>query len=208
MHYRHHRTPRFFGRLCRPYLAAIAVLVAAAFVSGCARDEITAPAAPTVGQFTVDASRAWAYVDLASGDTVSQTDAANSTTWDIAFNATSVHLNGGTDGPAGVAGFCVCQNAAATNDQILAMTPDNQAAAFTAVTSASIPVVDDKWNSDVFTTSPWYRYDLAGDHRISPTFDVYFVRRGAAVYKLQLINYYGAAGETRRITVRYSKVRG
>lgn len=208
MHYRHYPITKLFGRFRTSYVAVIGVLATAALVSGCARDEITAPEAPVVGQFTVDASTAWTYVDLSSGDTVAEADPATSTTWDIAFNATSVHLNGGNDGPAGVTGFCVCQNSAATNNQILAMTPDNQESAFTNVTSASIPVVDDKWASDVFATNPWFRYDLAGDHRISPTFDVYFVKRGAAVYKLQLINYYGAAGETRRITARYSKVRG
>ena len=207
-HRRHDPITKLFGRFCTPYIAAVGVLVTAGLVSGCSRDEITAPEAPVVGQFTVDASKSWAYVDLTSGDTVPQADAATSTSWDVGFNATSVQLNGGTHGPAGVTGFCVCQNAAATNDQILAMTPDNQEAAFTNVTSASIPVVDDKWTSDVFATNPWYRYDLAGDHRISPTFDVYFVKRGSTVYKLQVINYYGAAGETRRITVRYSKVRG
>lgn len=207
MHYRHRPASKPFGRLRTPYFAAI-VVVAAGVASGCSRSEITAPATATVGQFTVDASKAWVYVDLSSGAAVAQTDAAASTTWDIGLNATSVQLNGGANGPAGVMGFCVCQNAAATNDQILQMTADNQDASFSSVTSASIPVVDGKWTSDAFTANPWYRYDLAGDHRVSPTFDVYFVKRGTTVYKLQIVNYYGTAGEARQITVRYSKVRG
>jgi hypothetical protein len=86
------------------------------------------------------------------------------------------------------------------------MTPENQADAFTSVTAAAIPPAPASWSSDVFATNRWYRYDLAGDHRISPTFDVYLVRRGAIVYKIQLINYYGPAGETRRITFRYAKL--
>jgi hypothetical protein len=208
MHDRHHPATSFFERFRTSYIAAILVAAAAGLASGCARSEITAPETPSVGQLNIDASQAWAYVSLDSGVAVSQTDPASSTTWDIGFNATSVQLNGGANGPGDVTGFCICQNADATNDQVLEMTPENQDSAFTAVTTSSIPSAADEWTSDVFTTDPWYRYDLAGDHRISPAFEVYLVKRGAAVYKLQLINYYGPTGETRQIAVRYSKVRG
>ena len=60
----------------------------------------------------------------------------------------------------------------------------------------------------VFRTSPWHRYNLLGDHRISPVYNVYLVRRGAVVYKVQVTNYYGPAGETRRISFRYEQIAG
>lgn len=176
--------------------------------AGCNRGEITMPVTASTEQITVDASTAWAYVDLSSGASVAQTDAQLSSTWDIGFNATNVALNGGPSGPAGVTGYCVCQNAGATNDAILAMTPESEAADFTSVTGADIPVSASSWSSDVFATSKWYEYDLLGDHRISPTFDVYLVKRGATVYKLQIINYYGPAGESRRISFRYARLVG
>lgn len=185
-------------------------LALAGTIAGCSRSEIVAPhdTISPVGQFTANASTDWAYVDLSTGDTTAQTDASTSTNWDIAFKTTSVMLNGGANGPGGVTGYCLCQNATATDDAILAMTPESEEPAFTETTAASVPTSASVWDPDVFANDPWYKYDLAGDHHISPTFNVYLVKRGATVYKLQLINYYGPAGETRQITVRYSKVIG
>ena len=61
----------------------------------------------------------------------------------------------------------------------------------------------------VFDAKRWYRYNVTGtDHQVWPTFDVYLVRRGAALYKVQIVGYYGPAGEPRRITLRYAKVAG
>lgn len=194
-------------RLIRPTLTAASFALALAS-SACARGEITAPdVAPVVGQTTVNASTSWAYVSLAAGAAIPQTDATTSLTWDIGFNATNVSLNGGTTGIAGVTAYCLCQNAAATNEQILAMTPANQLAAFDAVTAASIPAGTTGWSSDLFVTAKWYKYNILGDNRISPTFDVFLVQRGTTVYKVQIINYYGPANESRRITTRYAKLR-
>lgn len=189
----------------RLLFAIAGVLLATA---ACGRGEITLVETPAAGQLTVDASTAWAYVDLAAGAVVPQTDAKTSSTWDIGFNATSVAVNGGTNGPAGVTAYCICQNAAASADRILAMTPTGEASDFTEVSAATIPTATAAWSADAFTTNRWYRYNLAGDNKISPTFDVYLVKRGARVYKLQIVNYYGPAGETRRITFRYAAIQG
>lgn len=184
-----------------------ALLLPAAFIMGaCGRGEIAAPVSISVDQLTVDASSAWSYVDLSTGATVPETSASTSMRWDIGFNATNVVLNGGANGPAGVTAHCLCQNAAATNGEILAMTPESQADAFTRITAASIPSAGAAWSSEAFAANKWFRYDILGDHRISPTFDMYLVRRGSRVYKLQLIDYYGPAGESRRITLRYARL--
>jgi hypothetical protein len=58
----------------------------------------------------------------------------------------------------------------------------------------------------VFGVNPWYRYNLTGENIIHPTFDVYLLKRGPDVYKLQLIDYYSPAGEPRNITFRYAKL--
>jgi hypothetical protein len=185
-----------------------AVFGATLLLAGCRRGEITMPVTASTEQITVDASAAWAYADLSAGQSVVETDAQSSMTWDIGFNATNVVLNGGANGPAGVTAYCICQNAAATNDEILAMTPESEGDDFSSVTSADVPSAAASWSNDVFATSKWYRYDLLGDHRISPTFDVYLVKRGATVYKLQVTGYYGPAGETRRISFRYAALAG
>ena len=60
----------------------------------------------------------------------------------------------------------------------------------------------------VFGTSRWYKYNIAGDNRISPTFDVYLLKRGSSVYKVQITNYYSATDQPRHITFRYERIAG
>jgi hypothetical protein len=346
------------SRPTRRRAAAASALLALA--SACDRAEVTAPVDLPAGTVTLDASRGWAYLSLAQGGAVTPADPLTSAGWDVAFNATSVMLNGGQAGPGGVTGYCVCQNAAAnpSTEQLLAFTVESERADFDAVTAASVPAatqfvadqltpaiagwttgtgtaaraasdkawlvrlrdstgyaklrvvslqnptaaaagrvtleyaaqptataplsavrtlavdvpatggarVDllggaattsatawdlqlDGWTmrvnggasgagkgaatpatqafadvgnafagaanayrtdtyAGVFGQQPWYKYNLRADHRITPTFDVYLVRRGSAVYKLQVVGYYGPAGETRRITVRYAQLAG
>lgn len=330
-------------------------LLLTAALGACGSDEIQAPPDPVEGTLTVDASQGWGFASLADETTVTVTEPSSSPAWDIAFNATNVMLNGGAAGPGGVEAFCVCQNAGATDEQVLAMTAESEQADFDAVTAvpagatferdrlapaidgwftgsgaAAQPAADRAWlvrlgdgtsfaklrvaalasatasgigevtleyavqpsadapfgptqtvtlttldggvgsvdlntgatgeaaggsdwdvrlegtalrlnggvsgagkaaatpatepfaaittasvdarayKSDtfagVFGEQPWYRYNLTGDHKIHPTYDVYLVRRGDDVYKLQLIDYYGPAGETRRISFRYAKL--
>jgi hypothetical protein len=339
-----------------PRLLPLLLAVAAA----CSRDELTAPTLPPVaGAVTVDASAGWAYLSLGQQGAVAVVDPAASTAWDVAFNATTVTLNGGAAGPGGVVGYCLCQNSAAqpTTQQILALTAASELADFETVSAAQIPaasafvadrlvpaltgwhvgtgagataaadaawllrlrdgtalaklrvvslaqatattpgrvtleyavqpsaaaalgavrtlVVDvpatgaarvdllgggvttsatawdlrfEGWtlrlnggvsgsgtaaatpatvpfaalasavtearayktdaHTGVFATNPWYRYNLRGDHVMSPTFDVYLVKRGDVVYKVQLTDYYGPAGEPRRISLRYERIAG
>lgn len=326
----------------------VAILTATT-LAACAGDEINAPADPVEGGFTVNTATGWAFASLGDEDVVAVSDPAASESWDIGFNALNVMLNGGSAGPGGVSGFCLCENAGATDEQVLAMTAENQLAAFDAVTADDVPgagfesdvlvpaiepwydgtgatiaanettwllrlrngtsfaklhvvsvtgasagdagdvtieyavqptaadpfgptetlVLDAaagttadliggttdgaEWDlaldgfdftvnggvsgtgdaaaaaSDlsfegvttastdpraystdtfggVFTSSPWYRYNLTGEHGVHPTFDVYLVKRGADVYKLQVLDYYGPAGEPRQITFRYAKL--
>lgn len=335
---------------------ATALLLAAA--TACGRDETTAPPVAASGTVTVNASQGWAYLSLESGTVVSPADPLGSDAWDMAFNATSVRLNGGEGGIGNVTGYCVCQNSATspTNDELLAMTAEGELADFTAVGAQAVPAAgsfvadqltpalagwyvgtgtgatpaDDAWlvrlhdsttyaklrvasisgataatpgqvtfevatqdgsagalgtartvavtvpatgsvrvnlatgaattgadwdlelegwtiranggasgagkaavadtdtpfaaiadayagndrayrtdtYAGIFGQKPWYKYNLLGDHRMTPTFDVYLVRRGNQVYKVQLTDYYGPAGEVRRITVRYELIAG
>lgn len=339
------------GRLRRSPLPLLLCLVAFG-VAACSGDEIQAPADPIEGTLTVDASQGWGYASLASQQAVVIADPAASADWDIGFNATSVMLNGGVAGPGGVSAYCLCQNAGATDAELLAMTAESEVGDFDGVTAAQIPAsgfeseryvpavdgwhtgsgasaiaatdkvwllrlagetsfakfhvlsleaptathpgrvtvefavqpaadapfgpaqtvtVDaaspvsldldagaittdpaladlrfDGWTlklnggaggtgkaaaaasteafaaittasidsraykadafAGVFNSHPWYKYNLTGDHRITPTFDVYLLKRGDDVYKVQLVGYYGPAGETRRISFRYARL--
>lgn len=336
------------------------VLAGAVALGACDDGETTAPEQQQAGTLTVDAAQDWAFVGF-SGDGAQQvtvSDPAASDAWDIGVFATSVMLNGGAAGPGGVEGYCLCQNAAATDAAVLAMTPASELAAFEAVTAASIPTAAGAWQSDalapaiagwysydptthvvsadptavwkvrtasgdayaklhvtdvqdatqshagtvtleyalqpsagaafgpittaeldlsagpvyvdlesgstvtaaddwdlwlegwsirvnggvsgdgsagaspatesfaaimdasdlaanhyrgdafggVFDEHRWYRYNLQGGHQVWPTYDVYLIRRGAAVWKVQLTGYYGATGDSRQITLRHERI--
>ncbi|HET7274726.1 MAG TPA: HmuY family protein [Longimicrobiaceae bacterium] len=187
-------------------------VVAVLALAGCSESS-TGPEKPDpepIRTITVDAAEAWAYADL-QGDTaalVAVADPTSSAAWDIGFFKTAVQLNGGASGPGDMVAVCLCQNADATDAEVQQLTAATELADFEAVTAADIPAAGAAWTSDVFETAPWYRYDLAGNHQIWPTFEVYLLRRGDEVYKIQLIGYYGPAGETRQITFRYAQLAG
>ena len=166
------------------------------------------PVAPQIAEtetLTVDASASTQYVAFIDGDATltTVTDAAASTAWDLSFLVTTVAANAN----AGVSVYCFCANAAASNDAVMAMTPEGQLAAFEAVGVDDIPA-SSSFAADVFANQRWYRYNITGsDNQIWPVFNVYLVARGTTVYKVQLINYYSAAGAPRHITFRYAKLR-
>lgn len=146
----------------------------------------TAPLGPTK-QATIDVSGGRVYFDLLSGAVSTAAD------WDLALEGYDIRVNGGTSG-SGQGGAV-----AAT-------------AAFGAITNAAEPPASvfrgDSYGG-VFKAKPWYRYNLTGsDHQIWPTFNVYLLKRGDALFKVQLVSYYGPAGETRRITLRYARIAG
>lgn len=340
----------------RTPLSPVALLAALA-LGACATDQVAGNAdLVTEGTFTVDASTSWRYVNLSdSALVVPSPSASESGAWDIAFNATNVTLNGGEAGPGGITAACICQNAAATGDEVLLMTAESERADFDAVTTVPAGLT---WYSDALTpalagwftgagataaadpsrswlvrlrdstgyavvrvasvaapsatsagvvtlefalqpnaaaplgavqslqvdlTTPgakrvdlatgalttsatdwdlrlegftirvnggvsgagkggaalntaafeatttavtqanayrtdvyagvfgahrYYRYNLAGDHRISPSFDVYLLRRGTTTWKVQVVSYYSATGTPRQVTFRWERIDG
>ncbi|HRN52032.1 MAG TPA: HmuY family protein, partial [Gemmatimonadaceae bacterium] len=336
-------------------LKRLITIASAAAISACATDGVVSPVElQETGSITVIATADWQFVSLADSAIVTPTPSANaSAAWDIAFLGTNVTLNGGDAGPGGVTAACLCQNASATNEQVLAMTAESEFTDFDTVsavptglsfssdvltpaivgwfsgtgdtatadtaktwllrlsdstsfaalrvktiaaptashagsvtleyrlqTSSGAPLGsaqeltvdagaaggarvdlnsgtttsdDAAWDLHVqgftirvnggisgsgkggaatestafaelttavtnasayridtyagtFGAQRYYRYNILGDHRISPTFDVYFIRRGADTYKLQVTGYYSVTGAARHITFRWAKL--
>jgi hypothetical protein len=52
-----------------------------------------------------------------------------------------------------------------------------------------------------------FRYNLQGTNRLDPAFNTYLVKNGAKIYKLQVINYYSAAGTSGWPTIRFARIR-
>lgn len=134
---------------------------------------------------TVDLTTGAKRLDLNTG-----TVGTTGTDWELAFDGFAVRVNGGASGPGKAAAAKITTATFAT------ATP-----AATAVNAYRADVY-----AGVFNTFRFYKYNLGGDNRITPTFDVYFIRRGAATYKLQIVNYYNATGQARHITFRYQQI--
>lgn len=139
---------------------------------------------------TVDVSSgSQAYLDLASGEVSA---AAGASDWDLFLEGYTIRVNGGVSG-SGEAGAVEVEDAFADVSDPGDMTENHYGG--------------DAYGG-VFAEGRWYRYDLQGQHQIWPTYDVYLIRRGSEVYKVQLTGYYDATGDARQITFRYGIVGG
>jgi hypothetical protein len=162
-------------------LRGSAVFLLALTLSACGDEAPTGPAEESFQTLTVDAAADWTFVDLAAtAREVQVTDPGSSAAWDIALYSTGVMLNGGAAGPAGVQGYCLCQNDNATDAQVIAMTAESQLAAFEAVTAAHIPTEEDAWLDDELAPAidGWWSYDLS-THTVTPVSDHVWVVRAA-----------------------------
>jgi len=51
-----------------------------------------------------------------------------------------------------------------------------------------------------------FLYNLAGDNRLSATYNIYLIKVGSSVYKVQVIGYYSATGVSGHPTLRYARI--
>lgn len=152
---------------------------------------------PTAG--TPFASVTQASVDVRQGpvyyDLTNKVVTTASGTWDLRFSGFEIRTNGGVSGTGTV--MTVVDNT----------TPF---ASIDAAYAATAPVVAYKRDaySGVFVARPWYKYNITGtDNQIWPMFNVYLVKRGTEVFKVQLTSYYSTAGTSRQITLRSARLR-
>jgi hypothetical protein len=133
------------------------------------------------------------YLDLTTGTSVPSTGR-----WQLQFRGWSIRANSGVSGP-GVVSIARLDNvdfATLTAPQALAVprgqfVRDNQVGPF---------------STNGFIGSPW-RYNILGnDNQVWPTYDVYLVRRGSNVWKLQFTSYYGPGAQERQVTIRYARL--
>jgi len=52
-----------------------------------------------------------------------------------------------------------------------------------------------------------FRYDLTGQQRLHPAFNIYFAKVGTRVWKFQVIDYYSNTGAPGYPTIRYARIR-
>ncbi len=160
--------------------------------AGCA-EETTAPPPvepqPTFQILEFDATEP-AYVSLGHGGVVQVADPANSADWDLMFHATQVTANGGEAGPGGVDAYCHCQNATASDGEVMAFTADGELAAFDNLTMADLPGDEEAWVGETVLPAvrDWFDYNPM-THMVTPTPGVYWFLRtaeGNAIVKFRI----------------------
>ena len=153
------------------------------------------------GELQVDASStsSFATVDLSSGTLVHVTDPFTSDAWNLGFRRYEIRVNGGVAGPGGVSGYNMANNAGATNQEILAFTPDNQKAAFDAIGVADIPDAG-SFVTETLVASPLGWLNFAGGAPAASSSTAWKLRRtadgGYAVFHLTGLTIGGTTPQT------------
>lgn len=144
------------------------------------------PDEPGVVELDASSSSAFTYFRLSDGAVVAVTDPTTSDEWDIAFRRFAVKLNGGVAGGKGVVGYNLENNATATNEQVLAFTPENQLAAFEAIDGGDVPA-DAEFDGEGLGPdySTWFRFDpVSGGLVANPAAAWKIKRSGGTTYGL------------------------
>jgi hypothetical protein len=166
-------------------ISTLALGLAACGGSDSSSDDTTTAETTIYGPYstgtTSDPSSVYFDLDTMTIVDISDDEASSNTTWDLAFQRTSIWLNTYQD--TAVSMYFTNNNSDfydddgnAIADSFLAATDDSELADFTAVTTADIPS-DDEFTSDsessVIGTS-FYNYDTS-THVVSAADDAYFI---------------------------------
>lgn len=139
---------------------------------------------------TVDVRNGPVYYDLSAG---AVSTAAG--TWDLRFSGFEIRVNSGVSGSGSLTALVDVGTAYV-----------DITAPYTATAPANVFKRDAY--AGVFVSQPWYKYNVTGtDNQIWPTYNVYLVKRGSEVYKVQLTSYYGVTGAARQVTIRYARLK-
>ncbi|MCU0624997.1 MAG: HmuY family protein [Gemmatimonadaceae bacterium] len=141
-------------RRLRSTLVATAALVTLAACGS--DDDPTGPGTNNPAERVVNANqRVYLRLTSAGIEPVTVSDPATSTQWDLAVERTAVTLNGGSAGPGGVSGACLCVNQGLTLPELLALgrAPEPQRQRFDRITADSIPGDQARFVTDRFVAA-------------------------------------------------------
>lgn len=139
---------------------------------------------------TVDFSMGPGHIDFSTGAVV----APSGCNWDLSFSPSfMVDFNGDCD--AGSFPLDAAEDFAG----IASASDAPEYGAFLSVISGAIP-------STVDDASGTLWYNIEGNNRMWPTFNVFLVRIGTSVYKVQLLDYYDATGASGHPTLRFEQL--
>jgi hypothetical protein len=155
------------------------------------------PAGGTLGGVetaTLDLGSGNTALDLATG----ALGAPAGCGWDLTADAASFSLL--VNDACGAGTFPI--DAVASLDEVDDASDASEYAGFLATRAGAVP-----FSASLDDPASPFLYNLAGDNRLSPTYNIYLVQVGDAVYKVQFIGYYGATGASGHPTIRYARIR-
>lgn len=130
------------------------------------------------------------YVNLITGTTVSSAGGD----WHIGFDGWRIRANSGASGTGTVS---------------ITFSNNTPFEVMSATIARSVPIAG--FARDAFAgafSQPDRQWEyVASSNTVYATFDIYLLRRGETVFKVQFPSYYDAQGQSRRITVRYQRLR-
>ena len=119
------------------------------------------------------------YFDFSTGEQVTPADPSTSLDWDIAFSQFALFLNGGVSGSGSATAFYAYTE----------LDDPTAIEAFLAQPEFAQTFTDTYGSA----MSEWYIYNGA-THELSPKDEIYLIKVGDIVYKVELESYYGDVG--------------
>jgi hypothetical protein len=169
----------------------------------CKKNETKTPIQAQTFEINSTASTSWKYFSFASNDTITVTDPASSTAWDLAFQRYRIKTNGGKSGN-GLGSAANSYQKGQTGFDALKVVSDTS----TFALDDSVHIVVQQGyatyivNPAIYT---WFTIELASQGtQIVPTDYTYIVKTGTGKYaKVWFKSYYSASNVSGYVTFQY-----
>lgn len=181
------------------YLFLIVIGIAA----GCKKEDTNPPIQAQTFEINATSSTVWKYFSFAANDTVTVTDPASSTEWDLAFQRYRIETNGGKSGN-GSGSAANSYQKGQTGFDGLKIVPDTST--FVQDKSVSIAV---QQGYATYIVNPvlytWFSLEFATQGtQIVPADNIYIVRSATGKYaKVWIKSYYGASNQSGHVIIQY-----
>ncbi len=134
-------------------------------------------------------------VSLSTNSVVAAPSACN---WDVQFNPAPNQLSLTLNTACGAGSY-----PGAASPTFATATSANDAPQYASYLAQLVGPIP---NSVTDASAP-FRYNLTGNDRLHPAFNIYLVKSGAKVYKVQVIDYYSNTGASGYPTIRYARIK-
>lgn len=181
-------------------LLSLAIL---GLIIGCKKDDTVPPIQSQTFEINSTGSTTWKYFSFAKNDTITVSDPANSSDWDLAFQRYRIKTNGGKSGK-GMGSAANSYKKGQTGFDALSLVSDTSS--FTTDDLIEVAVQQGYAtyivNPELYT---WFTIELAAQGtQIVPSDWVYIVKTGTGKYaKVWFKSYYSTANVSGYVTFQY-----